>query len=114
MPKCTCPSCHPERSEAKSRDRRIRYDWVAIQLYHDAVKARLLREGLIRNQCDECGLTEWRGKALIVHIDHVNGVRDDHRLENLRMLCPNCHSQTDTYGARDKRRWSLQERPRPV
>jgi 5-methylcytosine-specific restriction endonuclease McrA len=46
------------------------------------------------------------------HIDHINGVRDDHRLENLRMLCPNCHSQTSTYGGRDvKRRRRLQEPP---
>lgn len=227
MPKCPCPSCHPERSEEchpevrapereprRARDRRRRYDWAEIQRYHDvghgfvecvrqfavthtawnkaiatgrlrtvatpykdrrkrynwteiqayydqghtyretqivfgfcaaawdkarkrgeikarplalplevllgrrgsrhAVKARLLREGLIQNRCQECGVSEWRGRPLSVHIDHINGVRDDHRLENLRMLCPNCHSQTDTYGAKNKGRWSLQDRPRPV
>ncbi len=78
------------------------------------MKERLLREGLLRTECEQCGLSEWRGKPLSVHIDHINGVKDDHRLENLRMLCPNCHSQTDTYGARNKGRWCLQDRPRPV
>jgi 5-methylcytosine-specific restriction endonuclease McrA len=74
------------------------------------VKVRLLRAGLLHNRCDFCGLTEWRGKRLSMHIDHINGVRDDHRLENLRMLCPNCHSQTDTYGGRNiKRRDALHE-----
>lgn len=55
------------------------------------VKKRLLREGLIRNQCDECGLSEWRGKALIVHIDHINGVKNDHRLETFA-----CSARTAT------------------
>jgi 5-methylcytosine-specific restriction endonuclease McrA len=68
------------------------------------VKIRLLRSGVIQNRCVECGLSEWRGKPLSIHIDHINGVKDDHRLENLRMLCPNCHSQTDTYGARNRKR----------
>jgi RNA polymerase subunit RPABC4/transcription elongation factor Spt4 len=40
---------------------------------------------------------EWNGKVLTLQVDHINGVNDDHRLENLRFLCPNCHSQTPTY-----------------
>jgi 5-methylcytosine-specific restriction endonuclease McrA len=68
------------------------------------VKGRLIRAGLLQNTCSICGLTEWQGKPITMHIDHINGVRDDHRLENLRMLCPNCHSQTPTYGGRNLRR----------
>ena len=66
------------------------------------IKRHLLRAGIIKNRCDWCGLTEWRGQPLSIQIDHVNGIRDDHRLENLRMLCPNCHSQTNTFAARNR------------
>ena len=66
------------------------------------IKNRLLAAGLLANRCDGCGLSEWRGKPLSIQIDHINGIRNDNRLENLRMLCPNCHSQTETFGARNK------------
>ncbi len=76
-----------------------------------SVKRALLREGILSNKCDECGLDEWRGKPLSIHVDHINGIHDDHRLENLRMLCPNCHSQTETYGAKNRRRLRLLQDP---
>ena len=68
------------------------------------VKERLLRAGLLENRCSRCGLLEWLSQPLSMHIDHINGVKNDNRLENLRMLCPNCHSQTPTYGGRNNRR----------
>lgn len=67
------------------------------------IKQRLIRSGMLRNRCEQCGLAEWRGKPLSIQIDHINGVGTDHRLENLRMLCPNCHSQTETYGGNNKK-----------
>ena len=76
------------------------------------VKMRLLRAGLLKNECAACGLTEWLGKRLGMHIDHINGVKNDHRLENLRMLCPNCHSQTETYGGKNMRRRRRLQDPR--
>lgn len=68
------------------------------------VKRKLLQAGNLQNACDECGISEWRGQVIAIQRDHLNGVRDDHRLENLRMLCPNCHSQTETYAARNRRK----------
>ena len=50
--------------------------------------------------CLWCGLTEWRGHPLVLHLDHINGIHNDNRFENLRLLCPNCHSQTETYSNR--------------
>ena len=67
------------------------------------VKRRLITAGILKNICDDCGLSEWRSRPLTIQVDHRNGNRNDHRLENLRMLCPNCHSQTETYAARNKK-----------
>ena len=67
-----------------------------------SLKKRLLNEGYLQNKCSECGIgDEWNGKRIVNHLDHINGIHDDHRLENLRMLCPNCHSQTPTYSGRN-------------
>ena len=63
-------------------------------------KRRLIREGLLNNKCYICGLTKWLGKNISLQIDHINGCHTDNRLENLRLLCPNCHSQTETYCGR--------------
>jgi 5-methylcytosine-specific restriction endonuclease McrA len=79
------------------------------------VKKRLMGAGPLKNQCSECGISVWRERPLSMHLDHINGIRDDHRIENLRMLCPNCHSQTETYGGRNmKRRRRLQDDGRSV
>lgn len=69
------------------------------------LKKRLLSEGIFENKCSVCGLgAEWNGKELSLHIDHINGMRYDNRLENLRLLCPNCHSQTPTYGGKKRKK----------
>ena len=61
------------------------------------LKNRLFREGLKERRCEVCGLTEWNGKPAALQLDHISGNRIDHRLHNLRIVCPNCHAQTETY-----------------
>jgi 5-methylcytosine-specific restriction endonuclease McrA len=69
-----------------------------------ALKTRLLKEGLITYECAICkNKGEWNGNPLTLQLDHINGINNDHRLENLRFLCPNCHSQTNTFSGRNKR-----------
>lgn len=68
------------------------------------VKLRLFDAGLKEQRCERCGLEEWRGRPLSLELHHVNGDGLDNRLENLLVLCPNCHSQTDTWGGRNKAR----------
>ena len=66
------------------------------------LRRTVLKEGLIPYKCEICGVTEWNDKTLSLELDHINGINNDNRLENLRFLCPNCHSQTSTYGSRNQ------------
>lgn len=64
----------------------------------------VIKENLVPYRCAICGISKWNGKTLSLELDHINGVNNDNRLENLRFLCPNCHSQTTTYGSRNQQR----------
>ncbi len=66
------------------------------------IKKKLMDAGILEDICSECALgTEWNGKDITLVVDHINGIRNDHRIENLRILCPNCHSQTETFGSKN-------------
>ena len=65
------------------------------------LKARLIREGYMEYKCSECGINEWNNNRLGLELDHISGIRSDNSLENLRLLCPNCHSQTHTFRGRN-------------
>ena len=55
-----------------------------------------------REGCWECGITEWNGKPIVLELEHINGDSSDNSEKNLSLLCPNCHSQTDTFKGKNK------------
>lgn len=63
---------------------------------------RLLREGIKDHKCEICGNTEWNGKPIPLQLDHIDGNSHNHILTNLRLICPNCHAQTETYCGKNK------------
>lgn len=68
-----------------------------------SLKKRLIKEGLKENKCEICGCSGiWNNLPITLQLDHVNGNHCDNRLENLRILCPNCHSQTKTWGMKNR------------
>jgi 5-methylcytosine-specific restriction endonuclease McrA len=67
------------------------------------LRKRLINEGLLAPKCAECSLTTWQDKPLPLHLDHINGDHTDNRLENLRILCPNCHAITETWCGRNRK-----------
>ena len=73
-----------------------------VPISSNNLKLRLLREGYKEHKCECCGLTEWMNKSIPIELDHINGNSEDNRLENLQILCPNCHAQTITYRGRNK------------
>lgn len=66
------------------------------------LKPRLINEGLKEDKCEICEITEWNGKKINLELHHINGDGIDHRLDNLQIICPNCHSQTENYKNRNK------------
>ena len=73
-----------------------------VPIQSHKLKLRLIAEGLKQHKCECCGIKEWNNKPAPIELDHINGNHHDNRLENLRLLCPNCHAQTETYRGKNK------------
>lgn len=73
------------------------------QYYRQGIHKRVKRDNWMPYECAFCSNPGmWFGKPMALQIDHINGISNDHRKENLRWLCPNCHAQTPTYCGRNK------------
>ncbi len=72
------------------------------------LKDKLYKEGLKQRCCELCGQgEEWMGKKISLILDHVNGVNNDNRIENLRIVCPNCNATLDTHGGKNSKRFEI-------
>ena len=87
------------------RKRKIPMDQILVKdstYARHNLKRRLIEENLLHYKCECCrNAGEHNNKPLVLQLDHINGINNDHRLENLRFLCPNCHTQQDTYAAKN-------------
>lgn len=69
-----------------------------------SIKSKLIKIFAVAEKCAICTIgAEWNSKPLSLQVDHINGINNDNRVENLRLLCPNCHSQTSTYSGKNKK-----------
>ena len=66
-------------------------------LNSNALRKKLIKSGMFEHKCNLCGLVSWRGNPIPLELDHINGIKTDNRIKNLRVLCPNCHALTPTY-----------------
>jgi Zn finger protein HypA/HybF involved in hydrogenase expression len=89
------------QSNKRGKSRRILQDYLVLngpEISSSKLKYLLIKAQLLEYKCKECGLSEWQNKLLALHLDHKDGNRRNNQVNNLRLLCPNCHSLTETYG----------------
>jgi hypothetical protein len=92
--------CAAHLSANGNRRRPIEEDLVQGRIV-TGLRRRLIEEGLRMHRCERCGRTEWEGRPIPLELDHIDGDRTNNLLENLRLLCPNCHALTPTYRGRN-------------
>jgi hypothetical protein len=89
-----------------ANNKKTALDYINGSFYISSHKLRikLLRDGLKEHKCESCGGKEWMGKPIPLELDHIDGNHSNNELSNLRILCPNCHAQTDTHAGKKNKR----------
>lgn len=94
----------PSTSRANAANTKSLQELCSSSLTRNAVlKAALIRENVKQYKCESCGLAEWRDQPIVLELDHIDGNTLNNAVENLQLLCPNCHSQTPTWRGRGKK-----------
>jgi Zn finger protein HypA/HybF involved in hydrogenase expression len=106
---CYNPNQNWRKNKTPLSDKRLKTKYIDelftenSPVRREYIKKIIIKDNLIEYKCSECDLSNmWNNKLLSLHLDHINGIRNDNRIENLRFVCPNCHSQTETYCNKNK------------
>jgi hypothetical protein len=76
-----------------------------IGIQTNKLRVRLLKDGIFSHECSMCHNSVWNDKPIPIELDHINGNKIDNSLNNLRLLCPNCHAQTPTYKIKNSKKY---------
>lgn len=104
-----CVGCDKMTANPKFCSNRCQRDWEWPNIYKPKIergeggnytKYLTERDGY---KCSCCGISSWNGKELVLQIDHIDGISDNNDPKNLRLICPNCHTQTETFAARNRK-----------
>lgn len=97
------PNGRSFEAKAAAAKKLVEHLVLGSSIASSALKRKLWAAELLPRACQECGQGElWNGKVLVLQLDHINGNRRDNRIGNLRIVCPNCHTQTHTFAGRGK------------